>query len=277
LDYLRTLSGWFADAGISVLLDMHAAPGGSTRTNSFAGRCVDPPQFWGNEDNVSRHIKAAAKLTEYVHNEPEHFRTVWGLEALNEPPQKGDETPGYMDFMTNFVKGVRAVEKDLGVSENNSLQTVFMDVNWQYQNPSNPALAANGSSAYDSHKYVSFGGVDAGNTVDSHVQFACNGDGGQLQSDIEQSNTPTFRGEFWLLATNTEILPLDDVNGIRRWGDAQKMGYSKDGAGGWYFWSWKLDNDDSGGWTHMRSYKHAVEGGYMHQDAAKYFDANICG
>jgi len=130
LDKLRRMCGWLADEGITVLLDLHAAPGGSTQTNAFAGRCVDPPQFWGNEDNMSRHIAAAKKLTELVHAEPEHFRTVWGLEALNEPPQDGSQTPGYMDFMTNFAKAVRDAEASAKIAEKDRLQTVFMDLRY---------------------------------------------------------------------------------------------------------------------------------------------------
>lgn len=32
-----------------------------------------------------------------------------------------------------------------------------MDVNWQYNNPSNPADAKDGPQAYDNHLYYSFG------------------------------------------------------------------------------------------------------------------------
>lgn len=33
----------------------------------------------------------------------------------------------------------------------------FMDMNWQYNNPSNPADAKDGPQAYDNHLYYSFG------------------------------------------------------------------------------------------------------------------------
>ena len=33
----------------------------------------------------------------------------------------------------------------------------FMDVNWQYNNPANPADAAIGPAGYDNHLYYSFG------------------------------------------------------------------------------------------------------------------------
>ncbi|KZV96513.1 glycoside hydrolase [Exidia glandulosa HHB12029] len=285
LDHLRKACKWFNDAGITVLLDLHAAPGGSTRTNSFAGRCVDPPQFWGNEDNVSRHLKASAELTRLIHSEPENFGSVWGLEALNEPPQNGDETPGYMDFMTGFVKAVRDVETELNVSKDNAISTVFMDISWQWQNNAgNPAFAANGGSAYDAHTYYNWGGAggplgDSGNDINTHIWFTCQGDGGKIESDKQQFNTPSFRGEWWLLGKDTGILSNDDKENIKRFGDAQKMGYSPEGGKGgfgYYFWSWKMTNGDDGGWNHMRSYKDAVAQGYMHEDAAQYFYPDVC-
>lgn len=38
-----------------------------------------------------------------------------------------------------------------------------MDVNWQYNNPPNPAKAAIGPAAYDNHLYYAYGGVAAPN------------------------------------------------------------------------------------------------------------------
>lgn len=34
------------NAGISVLLDMHAAPGAQTPSNAFTGYCTASPGFW---------------------------------------------------------------------------------------------------------------------------------------------------------------------------------------------------------------------------------------
>ncbi|KAH7096735.1 glycoside hydrolase superfamily [Auriculariales sp. MPI-PUGE-AT-0066] len=291
LEKLRQMCGWFADAGITVLLDLHAAPGGSTATNAFAGRCVDPPQFWGNQDNMSRHLAAAKKLTELVHQEPEHFRTVWGLEMLNEPPQNGAAAPGYAQLMKDFVSTVRGAEASLGVEEQNRIQTVFMDKSWMWENAdgNNPAFAASGGSAYDAHTYFSFGsgawganGWHNGESLDELVQFACEGDGGKLADGVKNFNDPIFTGEWWLLGredTQTKIDPFDK-DSVRRFGDAQKWGRSKQagkGGNGYYFWSWKITNEDGGGYTHMRSYKTAVEQGYLHEDAAQYFNPNVCG
>ena len=73
----------FNDAGISVLLDMHAAPGAQTQNNAFTGHCVTPPQFW-KQSNFDRMTQAVRKLVNYVHSEPDNFGSVYGIEALNE-------------------------------------------------------------------------------------------------------------------------------------------------------------------------------------------------
>lgn len=70
------------NAGISVLLDLHAAPGAQVASNPFAGRCVSSPGFW-TQANFDRLNAAAAALTTLIHQEPDNFGSVWGLEALN--------------------------------------------------------------------------------------------------------------------------------------------------------------------------------------------------
>ncbi|EJD36695.1 glycoside hydrolase [Auricularia subglabra TFB-10046 SS5] len=283
LNYLRQGCKRFRDAGINVLLDLHAAPGAQVARNAFAGRCVATPGFW-NQGNFDRMNRAAAELTRIIHNEPANFGSVWGLQALNEPPNNGNESPGYYQFMQGFVAGVRGVESQLGVAEANRLSTVFMDVSWQWQNPAgNPAFIQNGGNAYDSHIYYSFGAPCGNwgcvsNQLSSHVAFACQGGGGRIANDRDQFNTPSFLGEWWLLPLSGTFSNWDQ-GAVRRFGDAQKRGYSPEGGQGgfgWYFWSWKMTNSDSDGTNHMRSYKDAVAQGYMTSNAASYFDSGVC-
>lgn len=96
-----------------------------------------------------------------------------------EPPTDGSQTPNYFAFLQQFVTAVRNAENALSVPAASQLSTTFMDNAWlvphrihprrdtdkslatrQWQNPSgNPAYAANGGNAYDSHLYYSFGAV----------------------------------------------------------------------------------------------------------------------
>lgn len=47
-----------------------------------------------------------------------------------------------------------------------------MDIGWQYNNPPNPADAANGPQDYDNHLYYNFGGVADAN-ADAYLQSMC--------------------------------------------------------------------------------------------------------
>lgn len=72
----------FKAAGISILIDLHGAPGAQTASNPFTGHCVESPGFW-NQANFNRMQAAAAALTTIIHQQPQNFGTVWGLECLN--------------------------------------------------------------------------------------------------------------------------------------------------------------------------------------------------
>lgn len=95
---------------------------------------------------------------------------------------------------------------------------------------------------------------------------------------LDVLDTPSFLGEWWL-----EPLPgtfsLTDQASARKFGDAQKRGYSPEGGNGgfgWFFWSWKMTNSDSDGSNHMRSYKDAVAQGYLPSPASNYYNSGIC-
>lgn len=50
--------------------------------------------------------------------------------ACIEPPVDGSQSPGYHDFLTQFVAAVRNTENALGVPPASQLSTTFMDVSW---------------------------------------------------------------------------------------------------------------------------------------------------
>ena len=119
----------FNNAGISVLLDFHAAPGAQFANNAYAGCCVSTPSFW-TQSNFKRLASAVGQLTTIIHNESANFGSVYGIEALNEPPTDGNATPGYASFLDQFVSAVHSAESALGVPSSKILSTVFMDNSW---------------------------------------------------------------------------------------------------------------------------------------------------
>ncbi|TFK61708.1 glycoside hydrolase family 5 protein [Pluteus cervinus] len=147
------------------------------------------------------------------------------------------------------------------------LTTNFMDINWQWGSPSNPADAAIGPQNYDNHLYYSFGGVADPNEK-AYLTHLCNLD--RIQSDAALGNSPLYFGE-WSLATNFDA--SDEF--LIKWADAQKLQYSRDA--GWIFWNFKIEvSDDPNGTARQWSYLEGLKRGYFTQDPSAYYDPHVC-
>ncbi|KAG9313184.1 glycoside hydrolase family 5 protein [Chiua virens] len=154
-------------------------------------------------------------------------------------------------------------------SSRSSLATNFMDVNWQYNNPSNPADAAIGPQGYDNHLYYSFGGVAAANP-DAYLTSVCNLQ--RIQADAALGDTPLWFGEWGL---PTQFNATDDF--LYKWADAQKWSYSK--GAGWIFWNFKTEISSLTNGTALArqwSYLEGVEMGFLTKDPTAYHDPNVC-
>ncbi|KDR80884.1 hypothetical protein GALMADRAFT_60653 [Galerina marginata CBS 339.88] len=147
------------------------------------------------------------------------------------------------------------------------LITTFMDINWQHNNPANPADAAIGPQGYDNHLYYSFGGV-ADATEEAYLTSVCNLD--RIQSDAALGNSPLWFGEWGL---PTQFAASDEF--LVKWADAQKFSYSK--GAGWVFWNFKIEISDLAGDTARQwSYAEGLRLGYLTQDPSKLHDPNVC-
>ncbi|KAG1830478.1 glycoside hydrolase family 5 protein, partial [Suillus subalutaceus] len=150
-----------------------------------------------------------------------------------------------------------------------SLVANFMDVNWQHDNPSNPADVAIGPQAYDNHLYYSFGGVAAADPK-SYMISICNLT--RIQADAAVGNSPLWFGEWGL---PTQFNATDAF--LYQWADAQKLAYSK--GAGWIFWNFKteISNLTNGNaLARQWSYLEGLKLGFLTQDPAALHDPNVC-
>ncbi|KAG6909385.1 hypothetical protein DXG01_000828, partial [Tephrocybe rancida] len=153
-----------------------------------------------------------------------------------------------------------------------SLYTNFMDINWQHNNPANPADAAFGPQIYDNHLYYSYvaniliaPGV-ADPTEDAYLKHNCNLD--RIETDAALGNSPLYFGEW---ALPTQFAASDAF--LRKWADAQKRAYSK--GAGWIFWNFKIEKSDLAGDTARQwSYLEGVRLGYLTKDPSQLNDPN---
>ncbi|EKM81573.1 hypothetical protein AGABI1DRAFT_118685 [Agaricus bisporus var. burnettii JB137-S8] len=147
------------------------------------------------------------------------------------------------------------------------LSTNFMDINWQHNNPSNPADAAIGPQVYDNHLYYSFGGVADANPQ-AYMESICNLD--RVERDAQLGNSPLFFGEWGL---PTQFQATDSF--LRQWADAQKLAYSK--GKGWIFWNFKIEiSNRAGDLARQWSYMEGVRRGYLTRDPSRFNDPNVC-
>lgn len=150
-----------------------------------------------------------------------------------------------------------------------SLVANFMDVNWQHNNPSNPADAAIGPQAYDNHLYYSFGGVAAADPT-SYMISICNLT--RVQADAAVGNSPLWFGEWGL---PTQFNATDEF--LYKWADAQKLAYSK--GAGWIFWNFKTEISKLTNGTALArqwSYLEGLKLGFLTQDPSALHDPNVC-
>ncbi|KIK13726.1 hypothetical protein PISMIDRAFT_379410 [Pisolithus microcarpus 441] len=144
-----------------------------------------------------------------------------------------------------------------------------MDVNWQYDNPPNPANAAIGPQGYDNHLYYSFGGVAAADPT-AYMQSICNLQ--RIQNDAALGNSPLWFGEWSL---STQFNASDSF--LKQWGDAQKWAYGQ--SAGWIYWNFKTEISDLTGGTDLArqwSFLEALNMDLLPQNVASYFDDDVC-
>ncbi|PIL24783.1 hypothetical protein GSI_12669 [Ganoderma sinense ZZ0214-1] len=160
----------------------------------------------------------------------------------------------------SLLLGVLAGKKD-------PLVTNFMDVNWQYNNPANPADAAIGPAGYDNHLYYSFGGV-ADPTEDAYLTSICNLQ--RVQADAAVGDSPLWFGEWGL---PTQFNATDAF--LYKWADSQKLAYSQ--GKGWIFWNFKTEISElAGDLSRQWSYLDGVKRGYLTKDPSQVHDPNVC-
>ncbi|KAK0482736.1 glycoside hydrolase family 5 protein [Armillaria novae-zelandiae] len=144
------------------------------------------------------------------------------------------------------------------------LYTSFMDINWQYNTPSNPMDAQIGPQFYDDHLYYQFGNADE----QAHMDSICNLP--VLEDDAAFGNSPIVFGEWSLI---TQFNATDDFLYI--WADAQKLAFTK--GAGWIFWSFKVEvSTQAGDLARQWSYLEGVKRGYFTRDPSKLNDAHVC-
>ncbi|KAL0564292.1 hypothetical protein V5O48_017760 [Marasmius crinis-equi] len=180
----------------------------------------------------------------------------------------GDAAPIIQEIVHNTVKDDSALQIQGSNASRKPLVTNFMDINWQNNNPANPADAAIGPIGFDNHLYYSFGGV-ADPNEQAYLTSICNLK--RVENDAALRNSPLWFGEWGL---PTQFKASDEF--LVKWADAQKLAYTK--GAGWIFWNFKIETGtkEAGDTARQWSYVEGVRRGYLTKNPAQLHDPHVC-
>ncbi|KAL2641630.1 hypothetical protein R1flu_009217 [Riccia fluitans] len=272
--YLEQVCKWARDAGLYIILDLHAGPGGQDKNQQFTGHSVGYPGFY-NSGNYERAYKFLEWITEIRHTN-DNFANVGAIEVMNEPRPQADSERNSMlnEYYPNAYNRIRAVEDRLGITPNNRLHIQFMDTRWGEGNPVQHWGSAPYFSLFDDHKYLHWdNGVPA--TRRDYLFHSCYDDVG---AGSNGGNKPLIVGE-WSLSPRDENNAAFDINApdaiswYGQWFATQLKDYEK--QRGWVFWSWKTNW--IGGRNDWRwGYQQAVKAGVVSKNIDAVVTANVC-
>ncbi|KAK5120193.1 hypothetical protein LTR85_006399 [Meristemomyces frigidus] len=267
--YLIQAVQWAKELGLSVLIDLHGAPGSQNGQDNSG--LIGPVRFPSNSSNAARSLYVLNNLTEEF-SKGIYGGVVTGIELLNEPRLGDNSTDDFsMDelklFYTDATKGIRAA---------NDADTINVTIHDAFYGPAywadyDPLKSTSSAPAdlltVDTHQYYAFDGLE--NLSHSEIlDDVCN-ISKLLKQQTSSTGIPyTLVGEFSLETGNAPNTTSSSQNNeddqVRRtWFrllfEAQIAAYSPNAPGqssiGWFFWTWKTEYDIDT-WSYRRGVAH---------------------
>ncbi|KAJ5888973.1 glucan endo-1-6-beta-glucosidase B [Penicillium taxi] len=248
LEYLQELCGWASDAGLYIIMDLHATPGAQTPDNSNTGQLISEAGFFVNHQ-YERAFRFLEWMTSLIHSTTE-FRNVGMLEIVNEPVRDSA-----MDISMRKVyypqafKRIRAAEANANIEKSDYVHIQMMDKLWWAGEPTE-YLDDTYYAAFDDHRYLKYADVTV--SQESYLSTSC--------SDNLDANTPTIVGE-WSLSPPDDVEKTDEwevssnLGFYKKWFAAQALSYEK--QEGWVFWTWRTQLSDPR-WSYFDAYNAGI-------------------
>ncbi|ERJ11219.1 glycoside hydrolase family 5 protein [Haloplasma contractile] len=244
IKYLDKAMAWADQYDLKVLLDLHTAPGCQ---NGFDNGGITGVIEW---DKDTKNIKKTIETLEIIVKRYKNHTSLWGIQVLNEPHWTID-----LDLLQTFYKHaytlIRKHLKDVYIVFHDSFRPDNEGwVSFFKQNAFHNVL-------FDLHLYQCFGDQFNDMKIREHIEFTL----GRLDL-IERLNklVPLIVGE-WSLGLHGHVFKGMDqfmkVNALTTYANTQLFTYEN--CFGWYFWSYKLERNDSlDGWNFKQLVKQGI-------------------
>lgn len=244
LPYIRRALAWADEVELSVMLDLHTAPGCQ---NGFDNGGIEGVLEWHkSKENIDLTIQKLG----FIAKELSVYQSVFAIEVLNEP---------HFTIELNLIRDFYLRSYD-EIRKYTDKQIVFHDA----FRPSDPQWIAFLTSphfkniGFDLHLYHCFDERLIKGDVKTHVDEILNQRLPLIQKLTKITNT--YIGE-WSLGVRVDQMNKDDDFDLKRFekllADLQLYAYSH--ATGYYFWSYRIEAEGRHGWH----FKALVEDGTL--------------
>ncbi|WRT64964.1 uncharacterized protein IL334_001905 [Kwoniella shivajii] len=267
--YLIQAVYWAQELGLSILLDLHGAPGSQNGQDNSG--LIGPTLFPTNTSNVDRTLNVLKNLTQEF-SQDIYGGTVIGIELLNEPRLSSTFTmSGLKDFYTSASEIIRGVSDTINITMHDAF---YGPQYWADYNPLANTTNSNNHFTIDTHQYYAFEPLN-NLPHDVILEKVCN-----VSKILKLTNNgllPIVVGEWSLEtghapnSTSSTVQNKDDSQAKRTWFrlffESQLAAYSPNGPNqpsiGWYYWTWKTDYD-----IDTWSYRRGIAQGYIPKDVS---------
>ena len=228
--------------GLKLLLDLHGAPG-SQNGWDHSGRSGEIG--WHKDPN---NIKETLRVLETFAQKYGKHPALFGIELLNEPRNSIPIEILRTFYQDAYPRIRRYVDPNVAVVFHDSFRAMAWE-NFMKQPEYSNVLA-------DTHLYQSFNDEDRQRTAQEQITFALNRK--KTLDQMQQEELPTFVGEWSLALPNRS---MRDLSAFQRdlvkkaYADAQLLSF--EGTRGWFFWSYKLEQDSE--WN----FRYCVKRGWL--------------
>lgn len=229
------------EAGIGVLLDLHALPGGANK-DAHSGTGSGKAEFWGNR----KYRDIGKECAVFLVKEASAMPGVAGVQIVNEAGW-GAGGMGMWEWYENVLDAVKQVDTSMPIYISDAWELSKV-VKWTKERNAkghfgNPVVI-------DTHKYYTFG--------DEHRKLAPQQIISRVPKDmVDTSGTSIIVGEYSCVLdgqTWSKCNADEKPAHVRDFGHAQSHAWQSKTSGS-YFWTLKMDWMDGGEWGFVEQAK----------------------
>lgn len=242
IEYLDSAMEWAKKTGLKVLIDLHTAPGCQNGFDN--GGILGVCEWHTKKEYVDRTVEVIGRIAERYKNDI----ALWGIQLLNEPRW---DVP--MDILRDYyLRGYDICRAH--VDENVAI--VFHDGFWLKEWKDFMRGPEYRNVVLDTHFYQCFTDEDNNLDMSGHLMKAIEQRGAEIKEMSEYF--PIIIGEWSLgISPNYALRGMNNIQldaASRAYAAAQLLSYEN--AFGWYFWSYKLENDEMHTWNFRKCVEH---------------------